>query len=511
MSSKSCSPKLTHSLKSLDRLPRRKCRRARSGVSSFVLLLVLGIVIAAGVILYLNPFGGGEQNKELITYTVRRDDLVVTVLEQGTLESSDNTEIKCQVRGQNTITWVIESGTIVEDGNKNWLWDNTVLVRLDTLAIEEAITERKKFALLTRASAERLEAAKESAALAVKEYELGTFVNELMQLEKDLVVARSNLKAAENVLRHERRLALRGFSNDRKIAQNKIRVQQYNNQVEKLSRDISELKKYTREKQLATLRGDSKAAIANFNAEAERAIADENRKEQAIDELKHCIVPAPRSGLVIHPSAAQWEGAPDIEEGATVHKTQVMLLMPDLNKMQIKVGIHESIVSRVKKGMKALVILNDRELECEVLSVARITKPAGWWTGNVVKYDTIIKLPEDEPGLKPGMSAEVQIILAKYEDIVTVPVAAVLQTPSGSFCWVKAHGKVKRRLLEIGDSNDVFIQVKSGLEEGDEVVLDPLSYIDEAEAEALLPKKEEDELGSSPAESQPTESSGSSP
>ena len=65
--------------------------------------------------------------------------------------------------------------------------------------------------------------------------------------------------------------------------------------------------------------------------------------------------------------------------------------------------------------------------------------------------------------------------------------------------------------VSIGDSNDVFIQVKSGLEEGDEVVLDPLSYIDEAEAEALLPKKEEDELGSSPAESQPTESSGSSP
>ena len=55
----------------------------------------------------------------------------MTVTEQGLLESAENTEIKCKVRGWNTVIWVIESGTVVEPGDE--------LVRLDTLFIEEQI------------------------------------------------------------------------------------------------------------------------------------------------------------------------------------------------------------------------------------------------------------------------------------------------------------------------------------------------------------------------------------
>lgn len=477
----------------------RKCNASRQGLSSSTTVIAILLVVAFATAIYYFAMRPGKSNEDLITYTVRRDDLNVSIVEQGTLESSENTEIKCQVRGKNTITWVIESGTYVNEGDK--------LVTLDTLALEEAINERAKFALLTRASAERLEAAKESAKLAVKEYAKGTFVNDLKQLEKSLVVARSDLKAAENLLRHEQRLAARGFASELQIAESRIVVQQYENQVAKLEEEIKELKSFTRKQQLATLEGDRDAAIAEHNAEFERMNADAIRWEQAKAELKHCTVTAPRSGLVIHPSAAQWQGAPDIEEGATVHKTQVMLLMPNLKKMQVKVGVHESVVDRVKPEMKAVVVLNDRKIECQVLSVASITRPAGWWTGNVVKYDTIIKIPENEPRLKPGMSAEVRIILAEHKDVVTVPVAAVLQTDSGDFCWVKDGNSVKRRILEIGDSNDVFIHVKSGLKEGDQVVLNPLSYIDEAEAEALMPKQPANETSTDESKNKTTANS----
>ena len=52
------------------------------------------------------------------THTITRGDLLVTVTEQGTLESSNNLEIKCKVRGDNTIIWVIESGTEVQAGRR---------------------------------------------------------------------------------------------------------------------------------------------------------------------------------------------------------------------------------------------------------------------------------------------------------------------------------------------------------------------------------------------------------
>ena len=69
-------------------------------------------------------------------------------------------------------------------------------------------------------------------------------------------------------------------------------------------------------------------------------------------------------------------------------------------------------------------------------SVASMAKPAGWWTGNVVKYDTVIELPSVS-GLKPGMSVEVEVILARYENVLKVPAAAVLETSEGHVCWVK--------------------------------------------------------------------------
>ena len=121
------------------------------------------------------------------------------------------------------------------------------------------------------------------------------------------------------------------------------------------------------------------------------------------------------------------------------------------------------------------ITLPDKTLQGSVAAVASVTQPAGWWTGNVVRYDTIIQLPS-LPGLRPGMSAEVEVLIARHEDVLKIPVAAVVETDEGNFCWVKMAEATVRRMLELGDSNDVFTVVESGLQEGDEVLLNPLAF-----------------------------------
>lgn len=162
----------------------------------------------------------------------------------------------------------------------------------------------------------------------------------------------------------------------------------------------------------------------------------------------------------------------------------MLLLMPDLSQMQVKLGIHESVIDRVRPGLKAIVTLPDRTLEANVSEVASVTRPAGWWTGNVVKYDTVIELPSDD-GLKPGMSAEVEVILAVHPDVLLIPVAAVVETEQGAFCWVQGEPEPQKRLIELGDSNDVFIEVLAGLNGGEEVILNPTALLREAEDDAL--------------------------
>jgi hypothetical protein len=213
---------------------------------------------------------------------------------------------------------------------------------------------------------------------------------------------------------------------------------------------------------------------------------EKDRLDRDKEQLENCIIRSEGEGMVIFPSAAEWKETPDIEEGARVREQQTLLMIPDTTKMQVKVGVHESKVGRLRVGMLAKIELQDLSLEGVIETIAVITKPAGWWTGNMVKYDTEIRL-DPQPGLKPGMSAVVDIVLAEYKDVLKIPVAAIIETQDQFLCWVMTDQGAQRRVIELGDSNDEFTVVTAGLVEGDAVVLNPSAFIDEAEEEAMRP------------------------
>ena len=102
----------------------------------------------------------------------------------------------------------------------------------------------------------------------------------------------------------------------------------------------------------------------------------------------------------------------------------------------------------------------------------------------MVKYDTVIELPNEE-GLKPEMVAW----WTSFSRItkIKVPVAAI-ETESGFVCWVKSAGG--KRAIQLDDTNDEYTIVTDGLSEGEEVILDPTSFIDAAREEARKAKSE---------------------
>ncbi|MFK8115448.1 MAG: efflux RND transporter periplasmic adaptor subunit [Rubripirellula sp.] len=442
-------------------------------VVAFMVALIALSTIAAGL---LFPGFGAQSTSDLgSTHVVTSGELLVTITEQGTLESSNNTEIKCRVRGNNTITYVVESGTEVQAGE--------VLVRLETLAIEEEISERTKFYHLAESQVARSGADVARAKLAVSEYEEGRFVTELSSLQKELAIAESRLLNAKNRLKHSRVMSRSEYSSELEVEEKEFAVSQANLNVELTLTRIDVLKNFTKKEELVRLGGELTAAEATHKANVERALADKNRLQRARDELKNCTILAQRSGLVIYPTGEEWKDTPEIEEGATVRKDQTLLLMPDLKEMQVKVGIHESMVDRMQKGMKANVTLNRKVMTGEVTYIAAVAKPASWWSGNVVKYDTIVALPESE-GLRPGMSVEVEVIVARHENRLTLPTTTVIETQQGFACWVREDSGLRRCAVKLGDSNEMFVVVEEGVSEGDEVILDPLANVEEAQLEA---------------------------
>jgi len=406
------------------------------------ILFVIGIlVVLASAFLLIPGAVTPRESGPTLTHTITRGDLVVTVTEQGTLESSNNTEIKCKVRGWSLVTWVIEGGTIVKEGD--------VLVRLDTKRIEDTISQQTTEYHTSAATLAQSKADVARAEIAIPAYLEGSYQTQLQSLERSRTIAQTNLETAEKMLANSKKLFRQGYVTELEVEGNAFTVTQAKLELEVVKTEIEVLQKYTKEMRLETLRGNLKAAKSKVQADEAGFAMDESRLRRARDEHENCIIKAPRSGLVIHPSAAAWKETPDIAEGVNVRKDQTLLLMPDLSKMQVKVGIHESIVDRVKAGQGARITLPDRILDGKVASVSPVTRPAGWWTGNVVKYDTIIELPSVE-GLKPGMSAEVEVILERHTDVLTIPVAAVVETEAGASCWVKTGESTNRRALQLG-------------------------------------------------------------
>ena len=419
-----------------------------------------------GAVWALVAWAGTLTNDETrvgLTHRISRGDLIVTIDEQGILESEENFEIKSRTRGQNAVLWIIDSGSFVKEGDE--------LVRLDSLFIQEQVDERTKYANWSQSGADHSAARLARAKLAVDEYDQGRFRTEVMSLEKDIAIAKSALQNALDRLKHSSVMASSGFVSRLEIEERKFARDQAVLDLRLKETQLEVLQNFTYKEQLQTLKGELTATEATHQANVERAMADASRRDRAVEELQYCVIWADRDGLVIHPNAAKWETAP-IAEGTNVHKDQVLLLMPDLEKMRVKLGVHESLVKRVKDGQEAEVTLTDGVLEGSVSEVASIAKPAGWWTGNQVRYDTYVSLPPRE-GLRPGMSAEVEIKVAEYENVLLIPVAAVVETENGSFCWVTSPQGVRRRRITLGDSNDIFTIVTDGVSEGDEVLLNP--------------------------------------
>lgn len=435
-----------------------------------------------------------KETKQILTHTVGRGNLDVTVTEDGTLESSSNIEIKCKVKGGSTVLWVIETGTTVAPDD--------VLVELDTSQIEDNITQKKisyENALANKIISESDVAVAETS---ITEYLEGTYQEERSTIQKEIFDAEEAVRSAQLSLESATRLAAKGMVRTLQLEGEEFALESARKELELKKSRLSALDKYTKPKMLQELKSALSAAQARLAADESALQLEQQRLEREKEQLVNCTIRSTGAGLVIFPSAAAWKETPDIEEGATVREQQTLLMIPDLNQMQVKVGVHESKVDRLHVGMMARVQLQDATLEGEISEIAEVTRPAGWWTGNLVTYDTIIKLAP-VPGLKPGMSAIVDIVLAEHEDVITLPVAAIIESPEGFLCWVKNEDGVQKRVIQLGDTNDEFTVVTGGLREGEEVVLNPLAYVDEAQMQAIRP--------GSPASSKPQAESQSDP
>jgi HlyD family secretion protein len=264
-------------------------------------------------------------------------------------------------------------------------------------------------------------------------------------------------------------------------------------------------------------------------------LQEEEKLREIEDQIQECKITAPQDGMVVYyiPESSRWSQSERgmIQQGASVQEGQKLMRIPDLNKMQVATRVHEAMVSRIRgddrrstglhesvqcalmlnlspvngllsqhdelvekqreeyrsreyyesaRGMPASVRVDafpERPLKGHVRTVATVASATDWMASDVKVYSTIVAIDEPLPGLKPGMSAEVTIhVNSTLEDVLAIPVQAVVggaESGRTRRVFVMTPAGPEEREIQIGLSNEKMAEVKSGLQAGDQVVVNP--------------------------------------
>jgi hypothetical protein len=176
-----------------------------------------------------------------------------------------------------------------------------------------------------------------------------------------------------------------------------------------------------------------------------------------------------------------------IEEGAMVREMQSLIQLPDLRYMQVNTLIHETKVDKVRPGLPATIRIRGTELQGIVKSVNNQPEPGNWFSSDVKEYAAKVTIEDSKKAvtLKPGMTAEVEILIREIPDALQVPLLGVVQEGEENVCYVwKKEDGYERRPVKVGMSNTSFIEVKEGLTQEDEVILNPRACVAEAKRHA---------------------------
>ena len=225
---------------------------------------------------------------------------------------------------------------------------------------------------------------------------------------------------------------------------------------------------------LAQAESRYRTSQAQFNVQ-------QRQLKEITGQVDKCILRAKKPGLVIYGGGGDdmsyYGGEERVREGSTVRERQSLITIPNMTKMGVKVRIHESYIKQVKKGLKVRITADafpDQMLHGEVTKVGVLPDSQNRWMSPDLKvYLTTISIQDAADWLKPGMTAKVEVLVDRLPEVVYVPVQAVTPQAGHQVCHVVRGGSVETRQIEIGQFNDEFIEIKSGLKAGEKVLLRP--------------------------------------
>jgi multidrug efflux pump subunit AcrA (membrane-fusion protein) len=575
-------------------------RRGRRLGVALTILVAAAVLVGAVVWSTRSVFGEPYQDLHLKYEPVERGTITFTVTEKGELEAAKNTDLACKVRNKSggsfasTIKWLIEDGSHVKKG--------AVVARLEDSILREylqtqtiAVTEKQALVIEAQREKEIVDSQNQIAietaqnGLKIAEIHLLKYIEgELKQKQKDIhgrvSLAQGELKQWHDRIAWSRRMVTQGFISNLQVEAEESKLKSAGINLDKLLEEervltdyeskamILDLESKVKQAKVALRVAEAEAAsktakaIANLRAKSTILEHEETRLRELNEDVRACTVIAPHDGMVVY-FTSESTRRNIIAVGEPVKENQKMVRIPDLQKMQVRVKVHESVQPRLRgdktkktsapKAFQAALWLpfvgldrlgalataedirrlavSEGMIKEEVISkagqsviikVASLEKPltgqVKWiaavasqldaMSSDVRVHPTLITVHDSTEELRPGMSAEVTIFVDERENVLRIPIHAVLEVAGEKFCYVKVGQQIEKRVLDTGLNNNRFVEVRKGLNDGDLVVQNPRPLAErrgDLSAQRETPRKAEKAPQPKDASSGPGEASSS--
>lgn len=448
-------------------------------------LVGIGVVLAmaAGVFVVVpSVLGVGwlerRASTQLTTVPVRRTDLSVTMTTGGRVDSSDKTVIACELEdlgvrsrgpgmsasGSSRILTIVPDGSVVKKDD--------VLCTLDSSEYEELLRSQSISVEQARADMDRAKLALEVAEMALAEYTDGLMGQARKTLSGQIALSQSDYERALDRLTWTRRMVEKGYLATGQLVTEQFALNRLELNLKKGRTALDLFERFAAPKYIFMLKGDVLAAEAVYTYQRRRFQLYEERLAKFKEQIEFCTVRAPHDGFVIYANDDRRNIR--IEAGMTVREEQKLFYLPNLARMEVAAVLHESVVKSVQPGMRAQVkieALPNRVIEGHIDAITQL--PDHNWFSDIRYFYAKVKLHDVPRGLKPGMSAEVEIVTSSRPDVLVIPPEALTVEEGRDVCYVAHDNALERREVTLGQATRDYLEVVEGLDEGESVVIEP--------------------------------------
>jgi HlyD family secretion protein len=480
-------------------------RRRTPLVITGAVLVAIAVAVLAGV--GLAPPSAADSQQAV--FQVAKGPLTISVTESGTVQPRDQITIKSEVEGTSTILFLVAEGTHVKKGD--------LLVQLDSsglddervnqeIAVQNAdasyVTAREKLDVVrNQAQADNDQAdltlrfAKED----LSNYKDGEYPNQVKELEGKVTLADQQRQLAQDTYDWSTRLSEQKYISDSELKADALALKKSELDLDLANNNLNLLQNFTykrtvdqyesnvsqAELALERTKLQSNANVVQAEAAMRAAESEFTRQKSKLAKIQTQIektkITAPADGLVVYATSAQMSrpgrDVQPLDEGQQVRERQELIYLPTGSTFKADVSIHESSLEKVSVGLPVRITVDalpGQTFNGTIASIAPLPDARSMFMNPDLKvYSTVINIDDGADVLRSGMTCKAEIIVAQYPSATYVPVQSIVRVKGKPTAFVKTAGAVEPRPVEIGLDNNRMVRVISGLEPGEEVLLNP--------------------------------------